>query len=257
MNLLRNLSSRRALAPALMCLALLVFVPAALGALTYWTPVQMAKKITGPVPQIPNDNASAPSVITSTVCHGVGTAHAGKFNTFRCTAQWVHGPSTVFARALPGGKFCASTVLAACPATPAVAGDPRICTNTPAPSTADPNRCALGATEEAVIRSMRIRFNFPGWTIGQVSCKGSNLVWNCQYQQLNVFGTYYQAKIAFSQVKNVWTATVAQTGGQGPSNCTATAGSAIPANSITKWAAGPPPVCTFGSAPPPATTTTG
>jgi hypothetical protein len=117
------------------------------------TPAAMAKKIRGFVPQIPTDNGSAPSVITASSCRGLGKARrnghgkkARRFTTFRCTATWAHGPSRVWARALPGGTFCASsTGLAACPATPPVAGDPRICHNPPAPPSGDPNHCARSA----------------------------------------------------------------------------------------------------------------
>ena len=84
------------------------------------TPQAMAKKIHGYIPQIPTDNTSAPSFIAAANCHGLGKARrAGlgkKYSTFRCTATWQRGKSRVWARALPRGKFCASsTGLNACP----------------------------------------------------------------------------------------------------------------------------------------------
>ncbi len=148
------------------------------------TPQAIAKKIHGFIPQLTVDNTSAPSIITSTKCHGLGKAHkkgkgkkaVRKYSRFRCTASTTRGRSAVWARALPGGKFCASsTGLASCPAAAPAAGDPRICGNPPAPPTADPNNCVLSATEASVSRAMKVWFKNPDWTPGQVHCKGSNL----------------------------------------------------------------------------------
>lgn len=207
----------------------------------------MAAKIHGLVPQIPTTNTSAPSIISATTCQGSGKAHkAGgtkKFATFRCKATWERGKARVSARALPGGKFCASsTGLSACPAAAPVAGDPRLCTTPGAPPTADPNRCALNATESAVIRAMVVKSNTPNWQPGNVACKGSNLTRTCSYQQLGVPGQYYTSKITFALGNGAWTATLATTGGMLTSTCTV-----LPAHSVagkpSKWANGPTPSC--------------
>jgi hypothetical protein len=213
----------------------------------WMTPQAMAKKIHGLVPQIPTTNTSAPSNISATTCHGLGTAHrtrtVRKYSRFHCTATWERGNAHVWARALPGGRFCASsTGLTACPAGAPVAGDPRTCSTPGAPPTADPNRCALTATEAAVTRGMAAAFNNPNWQPGNVACKGSNLKRTCSFQQLGVYGVYYTSKITFALKSGAWAATIATTGGNSPSTCTV-----LPAHSAagkpSKWATGPTPTC--------------
>jgi hypothetical protein len=213
----------------------------------WMTPQAMAKKIHGFIPQIPTDNTSAPSIISAANCHGLGKARRSglgkKYSTFRCTASWQRGKSRVSARALPGGKFCASsTGLTACPAAAPTAGDPRICGHPPVPPTADPNSCAMSATQASFIRAMKVAFHNDGWQPGNVHCKGSNLKRTCTFQQLGVYGVYYTSKIAFALKSGAWSATVATTGGISPSTCTV-----LPAHSAagkpSKWTTGPTPTC--------------
>jgi hypothetical protein len=208
----------------------------------YVTPAAMAGKIHGLVPQIPLDNTSPPSTITATSCRGLPPAHGTKFNTFRCTATWDNGRATVWARALPGGTYCASTTgLAPCPPGPAVAGDPRVCSIPHAPATADPNRCALGATELVILRAMPINFNDPGWTIRNVSCTGTNLKHTCSFSSHSAYGTYYKSTIAFGQADGAWTSTIVTTGGAGGGTTTCTV---LPgASGGSRWQQGPPPTC--------------
>jgi hypothetical protein len=217
------------------------------------TPQAMATKIHGFIPQIRVDNTSAPSIISSTTCRGLGKAHkrgkgkkaVRKYSRFRCTATWELGKHAVWARALPGGKFCASsTGLASCPAAAPEAGDPRICGNPPAPPSADPNNCVLAATEASVSRAMKVWFKNPDWTPGNVHCKGSNLKFGCTYQQLNVFGVYYTSKIRFKLTNGAWAATLATTGGSGPaSTCTVLPNAKTRAGKPSKWTTGPTPTC--------------
>ncbi len=224
----------------------LVQAAAAAAPLAYVTPTAMAARIQGLVPQIPTDNTSPPSTIRQTTCKGLPPAHGKKFNTFRCAATWDKGRATVWARALPGGKYCASsTGLASCPAEPAAAGDPRICANNPpAPSTADPNRCALGSTQLAIVRAMPVDFGEPGWTIRNVACKGSNLKRTCTFSSHSAYGTYYTSAIGFAQTpEGAWAATIVTTGGGGTSTCTVQPG---PSNGRSQWATGPTPTCTAG-----------
>jgi hypothetical protein len=222
----------------------LTLLPAAAAAtpLTYVTPAWMSGKIHGLVPQIPTDNVSPPSTITQAACKGLPPAKAKKFNTFRCAASWDKGKAVVWARALPGGKYCASsTGLASCPAVPATTGDPRVCAvSPPAPSTADPNRCALGATEYAILRAMPVNFGDPGWAIRNISCTGSNLTRTCTFGSKTAYGTYYTSKVRFTQVEKAWTAAIATTGGGVNSTCTVVPG---PSNGRTQWQAGPTPTC--------------
>ena len=106
-----------------------------------------------------------PTVITPTTCKGLGAAHQGKFNTFRCKATYLDGQktATVWVRARPGGQFCAaSTGLDACPVAAPTIGDPRVCNKAPAPPTADPNSCALGSAILALNRAMGVKFAPPG-----------------------------------------------------------------------------------------------
>ncbi|MFZ0342707.1 MAG: hypothetical protein WAL31_10275, partial [Gaiellaceae bacterium] len=215
---------------------------------TWTTPQAIAKKIHGLVPQIPTTNTSAPSIISVAACHGVGKAHrAGKskrYSTFRCKALWERGISRVWARALPGGKFCASsTGLAACPAGNPVAGDPRICSISGAPPTADPNHCALTATEAALTRAMAVAFNLPTWQPGNVACKGSNLTRTCSFQQLGVYGVYYKSKIRFALTNGAWSATIGTTGGNVPATCTVLPKAGTAAGKPSKWTTGPTPTC--------------
>lgn len=212
------------------------------------TPQAMAKKIHGLVPQIQSTTTSAPSNISAATCHGVGKAHkAGKrkkYSTFRCKAAWERGVSRVWARALPGGRFCASsTGLASCPAGAPVAGDPRICSNPGAPPTADPNRCALTASESALTRAMIVAFNNPNWEAGNVACKGSNLTSTCSFQQLGVYGVYYKSKIRFVLANGAWSATIGTTGGNVPATCTVLPRAGTAAGKPSKWATGPAPTC--------------
>ena len=215
----------------------------------WMTPQAMAKKIHGYIPQIPTDNTSAPSFIAAASCHGLGKARrAGlgkKYSTFRCAATWQRGKSRVSARALPGGRFCASsTGLSACPAAPPVAGDPRICGNPPAPPTADPNSCALSATEAAFIRAMKVQFNNPNWQPGNVHCKGSNLKRACTFLQLGVYGVYYTSKVTFTLTTGGWAASAATTGGNVSSMCTVQPNAHTAAGKPAKWTTGPTPTCT-------------
>ena len=207
----------------------------------------MSTKIHGLVPQIPTTNTSAPSIISATTCHGVGKAHGAgatkKYSRFRCTATWERGKAHVWARALPGGKFCASSSgLTACPAGAPAAGDPRICSTPSAPPTADPNRCALTATEASVTRAMVVASNNPNWQPGNVACKGSNLTHTCTFQQLGVYGIYYTSHIRFALKNGAWAATLGTSGGTASSTC-----SVLPAHSTAgkpaKWMAGPTPTC--------------
>jgi len=224
------------------------------GSTSPWkTPKAMAAKIRGSVPQIPTANTSAPSTITASTCHGLGNARTSgqgktavrKFTMFRCSATWARGKSTVWARALAGGSFCAaSTGLAACPAAAPVAGDPRICHNPPAPVAGDPNRCARSAAEAALLRAMQANFANPDWRLGNVSCDGANLAWKCTFQQLNVFGIYYTSTIRFANTKGAWTATIVTTGGGGSSTCVAQPKSNTIAGKPSNWASGPTPTCT-------------
>lgn len=222
------------------CLAL---VPAASAAapLAYVAPTSIAAKIRGLAPQIPTDNTSPPSTITATTCKGLPPARQQKFNTFRCSATWNGGRATVWARALPGGTFCASsTGLASCPPGPTVAGDPRICTNAPVPPTADPNRCALIATQFAITRAMPINFHDAGWTIRNISCTGSNLSRKCTFSSHTAYGIYYTSTISLKEADGAWTATIVTTGGGGTSTCTVLPG---PAGGRSRWTAGPAPTC--------------
>ena len=220
---------------------------AAAAPLFYATPVSIAAKITGAVPQLVTDNTSAPTVITATTCRGLGAAKKGKYNTFRCKSTYGAGTATVWARALAGGRFCASsTGLASCPAVPPTAGDPRLCTDPPAPVTADPDRCGLRAAESALTRVMTVSFSQPGWTPRNVSCKGKNLAYSCQFSSMTAYGTYYASTITFTQAAGVWTATYVTTGattpGAGGTTCTTqTTGKA---GAASDWSAGPTPVCT-------------
>jgi hypothetical protein len=210
----------------------------------FMTPKAMAKKIHGFVPQIPTGNRSAPSTITATSCQGQGRARKGMFATFRCKATWERGKSYVWARALPGGRFCASsTGLSACPAGRPVAGDPRICRNGSVPPTADPNHCALTSTEAVLLRAMRVNFANPSWQFGNLACNGSNLTWKCTFQQLNVFGVYYTSTIKFAQASGSWTATIHTRGGNGKSTCTGQPDGTTAAGKPSKWSAGPTPTC--------------
>jgi len=208
----------------------------------------MSAKIHGLVPQIPTTNTSAPSIISTTTCHGSGKAQkAGstkKYKTFRCTATWARGKARVWARALPGGKFCASSSgLNACPAAAPVSGDPRICPTASAPPTADPNRCALSATEATFIRAMQEVFHTPSWQPGNVACKGSNLKRTCSFQQLGVYGVYYTSKITFALKSGAWSASVATTGGLAGSTCTVLPKAGTPAGKPSKWTTGASPTC--------------
>ncbi len=241
-------SARIALALVALGAAVLAWGPAvslAKSPAAFTTPKAMAKKIHGFVPQIQTGNRSAPSTITATTCHGLGAAHKGKFATFRCSATWERGTSNVWARALPGGSFCASsTGLSACPATPPAPGDPRICHDPPAPSTADPNHCALSATEAVLLRAMRVNFAKPSWQFGNLACSGANLAWKCTYLQLNVFGVYYTSTIRFAQANGAWAATIGTTGGNGTSTCTGQPDGTTAAGKPSNWSAGPTPTCT-------------
>jgi hypothetical protein len=203
----------------------------------------MSAKIHGLVPQIPTTNTSAPSIISAATCRGVGKARGTKYSSFRCTASWDHGKAQVFARALPGGRFCASsTGPAACPAGTPAGGDPRICHRVGAPPTADPNSCALTTTETALTRAMVVAFRNPNWQPGNVGCKGSNLTRTCTFQQLGVYGVYYESKIRFALEDGAWSATIQTTGGSVPATCTV-----LPAHTAagkpSKWTTGPTPTC--------------
>jgi hypothetical protein len=220
-------------------------VSPAASAATFMTPKAMAKKIHGYVPQIQTGNQAAASTITATTCHGLGASHNGKFTTFRCRATWERGKANVWARALAGGAFCASsTGLSACPAAAPKAGDPRICTIASAPPTADPNHCALGATEAVLLRAMRANFANPSWQFGNLDCDGSNVKWKCTFMQLNVFGVYYTSKLTFAQANGSWAAKIVTTGGNGKSTCTGLPDSKTAAGKPSNWSAGPTPTCT-------------
>jgi hypothetical protein len=213
----------------------------------WMTPAAMAKKIRGLVPQIPTTNTGTPSIISAATCRGLGKTHrnkaAPKYSRFRCTATWGGGKSRVWARALPRGRFCASsTGLSACPAGTPVAGDPRICSNRPAPPTADPNHCALSASEASVLRAMKVWFENPDWAAGNVSCKGSNLTRTCTFMQLGVYGVYYTSHIHFAKTTGVWVATIATTGNNKSSTCTVLSGHTA-AGKPSNWTAGPTPTC--------------
>ena len=117
-------------------------------------------------------------------------------------------------------------------------GDPRMCSLAPAPSTGDPNRCALGASLFAIIRAMPVNFADPGWTIRNVSCTGSNLERACTFSSHTAYGIYYTSTIGFKQADGAWTATIATTGGT--STCTVPPG---PPAASSPWAAGPAPTC--------------
>jgi len=241
---------RRGVAGATIGLGALVLVSASTAAapVAYATPAAMAAKIKGLVPQIPTDNTSPPSTITATSCRGLPPVHNKKFNTFRCAATWYKGQATVWARALPGGAFCASsTGLASCPPGATIAGDPRVCPQTPpTPATADPNRCALAATELAINRAMPVNFNDPGWTIRNVSCTGSNLQRICTFSSHSAYGTYYTGKVGFIPAPGGWSATIVTTGGGGTTTCTVLPG---PPAANSRWAAGPAPTCAAGPTP--------
>jgi hypothetical protein len=213
----------------------------------WMTSKAMSGKIRDLVPQIPTTNTSAPSIISATTCHGVGRSHKAngqrKYSRFRCAATWERGKAHVWARALPGGRFCASaTGLSACPAAAPEAGDPRICRISSAPPTADPNHCALAATEASVIRAMVVEFNDSSWQPGNISCKGSNLKRTCTFQQLGVYGVYYTSHIRFALKNSAWAATIATTGGNAPSTCTVLPNHTT-AGKPAKWTTGPTPTC--------------
>ncbi len=220
--------------------------------LAFVTPAWISGKIHGLSPQIPTDNTSPISTITQAACKGLPPKRKGKFNTFRCAVRWDKGPGIVWARALPGGKWCASsTGLASCPAAAAAAGDPRICaTGAPGPTTADPNRCALAATEYSILRAMPLNFSDPGWTMRNLSCNGSNLKRTCSFSSRSAFGTYYTSTIIFAQGADTsWTATLTTTGGggstgNGSTSCTVVPG---PPSARGRWQAGPAPTCTATS----------
>lgn len=236
--------SRAALAAA----GVFLLVPAvSLAAATtaYMTTTAMAAKIHGLVPQIPTNNTSAPSQITSTVCRGLGPAHNGRYATFRCKATLGNGTAVVWARALAGGRFCASaTGLASCPAPPAVAGDPRICADPPTPPTADPNKCALGASELALIRAMKTNFGDPNWLIRNAACNGSNLTRKCTFSSHTAYGIYYTSTITFALADSVWTATIVTSGGGGTSTCTVQPDPSTAGGAPSVWVSGPTPTCT-------------
>ncbi len=216
----------------------LVAVPFALAAapLAYTTPAAIAKKITGNIPHIQTGNAAVPSVITATICTGLPPAHAGgTFNTFRCKATYLNGQkkANVWARALPGGKFCAaSTGLTACPAAPATVGDPRICTLTGAPPTADPNYCALGSAILALERAESVTFQTTSFSPLNLSCTGQNLRWTCVFST-SADRTVHHAAVVFAQATTgAWSASV--------SGCTVLPGAP---SGGERWRTGPTPVC--------------
>lgn len=209
--------------------------------LAYTTPAAIAAKITGGIPQIQTGNAAVPSVITATKCTGLGAAHQGKFNTFRCKATYLNGQKTanVWVRARPGGQFCAaSTGLAACPAAAPTIGDPRVCNKAPAPPTADPNSCALGSAILALNRAMAVKFAPPGSppvsiSLLNISCTGQNLKWTCVFST-SQDRTVHNGAIVFAQATNgTWSANV--------NGCTVLPGA--PSGGY-RWRVGPTPVCT-------------
>jgi hypothetical protein len=215
--------------------------------LAYAAPAAIAKRIIGSTPQIPTSSDIAPSNITASVCHGLGTAHQGKYNRFRCSATWDPGQktSTVWVRARPGGQFCASsTTLAPCPAAPPSVGDPRVCRSAVSPY-ADPNHCALAAAAFVVSRAMPVRINDPSWTVRDETCKGDNLRWSCEFATHGQFGSFFKGAITFAQnAKGKWSARIAISGG-GSANaaaCKVLPGAAGSATS--RWFSGPTPVCT-------------
>jgi hypothetical protein len=209
------------------------------------TPKAMAAKIRGAVPQIPTSTADQPSTISASTCHGLGAAREGEFTLFRCKAHWDRGTATVWARALPGKKFCASASgMAACPKPPAAAGDPRICSNPQTSPTADPNLCARNQSELAVVRAMRAWFVNSDWQIGNVVCAGKNVRWKCTFLQFNVYGIYYNAKIHFVLAHGAWSATIAVKGDGDSSTCTVLPKPGNRAGKPSNWAAGPTSTCT-------------
>ena len=87
----------------------------------------------------------------------------------------------------------------------------------------------------------------PGWTPRNVSCKGKNLSYSCQFSSMTAYGIYYQATIAFKQAGGVWTATyVTAAGAGGGSGETCTAQTTGHAGAAADWSTGPTPVCTAG-----------
>jgi hypothetical protein len=232
---------------AAICLA-----PAAAAApsaqIAYVTPAAMAAKIHGPTPQIQTGNTGVPSVITATVCHGTGAAHAGKFTTFKCSATWGSGTAVVWARALPKNQFCASaTGLSACPATPALVGDPRLChSQAGVPTTADPNYCGLLAGEAATVRAMQVTLKDPSFALRNAACKGQNVTWSCEYSGPSTFGVYYDTTIKFAHSTGKWVATLSTTqrgSTAAPVVCTVQPAASIPSGQNTSWAGGPPASC--------------
>lgn len=220
------------------CVVAVALAPFALAGapLAYTTPAAMAAHITGGIPQIQTGNAAVPSVITASACTGLGAAHQGKFNTFRCKVTYLNGQKTanVWARARPGGQFCAaSTGLDACPVAAPTIGDPRVCNKAPAPPTADPNSCALGSAILALERAMGVKFAAPGIPLLNLSCNGKNLNWTC------VFSTsqdrvVHNGSIVFAQATDgSWSANV--------NGCTVLPGA--PSGGY-RWRVGPTPVCT-------------
>jgi hypothetical protein len=239
---MRVVTHRRTLWAAIaLGLAALAAIPFATAAapLTYVTPAAMAKHIAGAVPQIPLGNSSVPSVISASTCTGTGAAHAGKFNTFKCKATWLSGQKTtvVWARARPGGQFCAAVTLAACPAAAPTVGDPRVCSNPPAPPTADPNKCAVGSAILAVTRAMGVKLQNPAIQLLNLTCTGQNLKWTCVFSTSASY-TVFHATTSFVQSKTgAWTASIATSVG----NCTVLPGA--PKGGY-RWRVGPTPVCT-------------
>ena len=200
----------------------------------------MSTKIRGLVPQIPTTNTSAPSIISTTTCHGSGKAHkAGstkKYKTFRCTATWERGKSRVWARALPGGQVLRQQHRAErLPRGRSRFRRSQDLHHRVGTPTADPNRCALSATEATFIRAMQEVFNNPNWQPGNVACKGSNLKRTCTFQQLGVYGVYYTSKIAFALKSGAWAATVGTTGGTAASTCTVLPKAGTAAGKPSKW----------------------
>jgi hypothetical protein len=208
----------------------------------------MSARIRGLTPQIPTDNTSPVSTISQTTCNGLPPKKNGKFNTFRCAVTWDEGRGTVWARALPGGKWCASsTGLLSCPPTPPSADDPRVCaTGAPGPTTADPNRCALAATEYAILRAMPVNFSDPGWTMRNLACKGSNVTRTCTFSSRSAYGVYYTSTIGFVQDESTkaWIATIVTKQGAGTTTCTVQAGSW---NGRSRWQSGTAPTCSAES----------
>lgn len=203
--------------------------------LAYATPAAIAAKIVGGIPQIQTGNAAVPSVITATTCTGLGAAHQGKFNTFRCKATYLNGQkkANVWVRARPGGQFCAaSTGLDACPVAAPTIGDPRVCSNPPAPPTADPNRCALGSAILALNRAMGVKFLAPGIALLNLSCTGKNLRWACVFST-SADRVVHQGSIVFAEsTSGTWSANV--------NGCTVLPGA--PSGGF-RWRVGPTPVC--------------